>query len=183
MRFWMVEMWCSLLRSPGVFPAIWMPPGAGRAVRYTPVADWTCMQTYVNDKVATKNCNANLTVLHFEACQPTARPRSMFSPTLICICKPNRAFMLRSFSLFISCVCSSYSMNGSRLEMAVAFTSPWAFFFSRHNLRDKTMELTQIMPCYISTFRHFNTERTFNTYGWWLLKYIQQNFTNHFCVT
>lgn len=59
----------------------------------------------------------------------------MFSPTLIWMCRPKRAFMLRSFSLFISWVCSSYSMNGSRLEMAVAFTSPWAFFFSRHNLR------------------------------------------------
>lgn len=42
--FWMLRMWCSLLRSPGVFPAIWMPPGVGRALRYTPVADWTHAQ-------------------------------------------------------------------------------------------------------------------------------------------
>lgn len=46
--FWMVRMWCSLLRSPGVFPAIWMPPGAGRAVRYTPVADWRHTSIYCN---------------------------------------------------------------------------------------------------------------------------------------
>lgn len=44
--FWMVRMWCSALRSPGVFPAIWMPPGGGRAVRYTPVADWTHTHTH-----------------------------------------------------------------------------------------------------------------------------------------
>ncbi|MEQ2191195.1 hypothetical protein XENOCAPTIV_023519 [Xenoophorus captivus] len=31
--FWIDRMCCSLFRSPGVFPAIWIPPGAGRAVR------------------------------------------------------------------------------------------------------------------------------------------------------
>lgn len=59
----------------------------------------------------------------------------MFSPTLIWIRKPNRAFMFRSFSLFINWLCNSYSMKGSRLEMAVAFTSPWAFLFRRHSLK------------------------------------------------
>lgn len=73
----------------------------------------------------------------------------MFSPTLICMCKPNKEFMLLSFSLFISWVCSSYSMKGSRLEMAVAFTSPWAFFFRRHSLEDKERgyELTLFNMC------------------------------------
>lgn len=60
----------------------------------------------------------------------------MFSPTLIWMRKPNRAFMLRSFSLFIIWLCSSYSMKGSRLEMAVAFTSPWAFLFRRQSLKE-----------------------------------------------
>lgn len=65
----------------------------------------------------------------------TARPSSMFSPTLIWMFRPNRAFMLRSLSLFISWVCSSYSRKGSRLLMAVALPSPWAFFFVRHSLK------------------------------------------------
>lgn len=60
----------------------------------------------------------------------------MFSPTLIWMRKPNRAFMFRSFSLFINWLCSSYSMKGSRLEMAVAFTSPWAFLFKRQSLKE-----------------------------------------------
>lgn len=64
----------------------------------------------------------------------TASPSSMVSPTLIWMRRPNRAFMPRSFSLFISCVWSSYSRNGSRLLIAVAFPSPWAFFLVRHNL-------------------------------------------------
>lgn len=81
-------------------------------------------------------CSILLEEINSLKCPPTARPRSMFSPTLICMCRPNRAFMLRSFSLFISCVCSSYSIKGSRLDMAVAFTSPWAFFFRRHSLED-----------------------------------------------
>lgn len=130
--FCMVRMWCSLLRSPGVFPAIWMPPGAGRAVRYTPVADWTHTHTLFRDHTS------HVIPLNIQGIwEPTARPRSIFSPMLIWMCKPNKAFMLRSFSLFISWLCSSYSMKGSRLEMTVAFTSPWAFFFRRHSLKHK----------------------------------------------
>lgn len=64
----------------------------------------------------------------------TASPSSMVSPTLIWMRRPNRAFMPRSFSLFISCVWSSYSRKGSRLLIAVAFPSPWPFFLVRHNL-------------------------------------------------
>lgn len=131
--FWMVAICCSLFRSPGVFPAIWIPPGAGRAIRYTPVADWGKTHFWwigLHHRLIFPPFQL------FWKCKPTAKPRSMFSPTLICMCRPNRAFMLRSFSLFISWVCSSYSMKGSRFEMAVAFTSPWAFFFRRHSLED-----------------------------------------------
>lgn len=141
--FWMFKMWCSLLRSPDVFPAIWIPPGAGRAVRYTPVADWAQTHTRRGQDI----CTAEQCTLGSEApIELTARPSNTFSPTLIWMWRPNRAFMLRSFSLFINWVCSSYSMKGSRLEMAVAFTSPWAFFFSRHNLRTNWQSVRENIP-------------------------------------
>lgn len=64
----------------------------------------------------------------------TANPISIFSPTEIWILSPNRAFIPLSLSLFISWVCTSYSINGRRLLIEVALASAWAFFFRRHNL-------------------------------------------------
>lgn len=90
----------------------------------------TCMSSWKNTVRKQKNPRIP-TVL-------TAKPISIFSPTVIWILSPKRAFIPLSLSLFISCVCTSYSMNGNKLLMEVAFASAWAFFFRRHNLATQT---------------------------------------------
>lgn len=87
----------------------------------------------------------------------TAIPSSMVSPTLIWIRRPNKAFMPRSFNLFISWVWSSYSRNGRRLLMDVAFPSPWAFFLVRHSLQWGGDAKNTQMTYYICQYAQFTT--------------------------